>query len=76
MRRKSNHRRTLAVGLIAGLAFLLAVAPAAAQSVRLAPFGGQTYTLPYYVTGAPGDPSRVFVVEGGGDDSPGQGWRD
>ena len=66
MRRKSNHPRTLAVGLIAVLAFLLAVAPAAAQSVRLAPFGGQTYTLPYYVSGAPGDPSRVFVVEGGG----------
>ena len=66
MRRKSNHPRTLAVGLIAVLAFLLAVAPAAAQSVRLAPFGGQTYNLPYYVTGAPGDPSRVFVVEGAG----------
>src|SRR5262245_41164855 len=40
-----------------------AVAPAAAQSVQLVPFGGQTFSLPKYVTGAPGDPSRVFVVE-------------
>jgi glucose/arabinose dehydrogenase len=66
MRRKTNHPRTLAVGLVAGLASLLAVVPAPAQSVRLAPFGGQTYSAPYYVTGAPGDPSRVFVAEGGG----------
>jgi glucose/arabinose dehydrogenase len=45
----------------------LAVASAAtAQSVELAPFGGQTFSAPYYVTGAPGDPSRVFVVEGAG----------
>jgi glucose/arabinose dehydrogenase len=58
--------RTLAAGLIAGLAILLAAVPAAAQSVQLAPFGGQTYSLPYYVTGAPGDPSRVFVVEAAG----------
>ncbi len=52
--------------LVAGLAFLLAVAPAAAQSVQLAPFGGQTYSAPYYVAGAPEDPSRVFVAEADG----------
>jgi glucose/arabinose dehydrogenase len=50
--------------LVATAAALLgAVAPAAAQSVQLVPFGGQTFSLPKYVTGAPGDPSRVFVVE-------------
>jgi glucose/arabinose dehydrogenase len=45
---------------------LLGASSASAQSVKLAPFGGQPYGSPYYVTGAPGDPSRVFVVEGGG----------
>lgn len=62
----SNGRKPLAIGLIAALALVLAVAPAAAQSVKLAPFGGQVFSAPYYVTGAPGDPSRVFVVEGAG----------
>ena len=57
---------TLGVGLTALLALLVAVSPAAAQSVQLAPFGGQTFSSPYYVTGDPGDPSRVFVVEGAG----------
>ena len=57
---------TLAVGLSALLALFVASAPAVAQSVQLAPFGGQTFSSPYYVTGAPGDPSRVFVVEGTG----------
>jgi glucose/arabinose dehydrogenase len=57
---------TLAVGLAALLALFVASAPAAAQSVQLAPFGGQAFSSPYYVTGAPGDPSRVFVVEGTG----------
>jgi glucose/arabinose dehydrogenase len=57
----------LVVGLAAATtALLIAAAPAAAQSVQLVPFGGQTFNAPYYVTGAPGDPSRVFVVEGGG----------
>jgi glucose/arabinose dehydrogenase len=46
---------------------LLGASTASAQSVKLAPFGGQSYSSPYYVTGAPGDPSRVFVVEGGGE---------
>jgi glucose/arabinose dehydrogenase len=45
---------------------LLGASSASAQSVKLVPFGGQPYGSPYYVTGAPGDPSRVFVVEGGG----------
>jgi glucose/arabinose dehydrogenase len=30
------------------------------------PFGGQTYDSPFHVTGVPGDPDRVFVVEGPG----------
>jgi len=61
-----SNRRKPPVGLIAALALLLAAGPAAAQSVELVPFGGQTFSAPYYVTGAPGDPSRVFVVEGAG----------
>jgi glucose/arabinose dehydrogenase len=59
-------KRTLLVitTLVATAAVLLgAVAPAAAQSVQLVPFGGQTFSFPHYVTGAPRDPSRVFVVE-------------
>jgi glucose/arabinose dehydrogenase len=60
------RRRAFAIGLALAIVLLIAVAPAAAQSVHLAPFGGQSYSLPYYVTGAPGDPSRVFVVEGAG----------
>ena len=58
--------RTLIVGLAAATSLLIAAAPAAAQSVQLVPFGGQTFSQPYYVTGAPGDPSRVFVDEAGG----------
>ena len=42
------------------------VTSAVAQNVKLAPFGGQTFDLPYHVAGPPGDPSRVFVVEGAG----------
>jgi glucose/arabinose dehydrogenase len=60
------RRRTLAVGPIAALALLLAAVPATAQSVKLAPYGGQAFSTPHHVTGAPGDPSRVFVVEGAG----------
>ena len=52
--------------LTAAVALLVAAAPAAAQSVQLAPFGGQTFDSPFHVTGDPGDPSRVFVVEGPG----------
>jgi glucose/arabinose dehydrogenase len=66
VRPKTRSPGRLAVGLTALLAFLVAVAPAAAQSVKLAPFGGQTFSSPRYVTGDPGDPSRVFVVEGPG----------
>jgi glucose/arabinose dehydrogenase len=54
------------ISLIAALALFVAAAPATAQDVKLAPFGGQTFSLPYYVTGAPSDPGRVFVVEGAG----------
>ncbi len=45
---------------------LLAPVSARAQVVQLTPFGGQTFDSPYYVTGDPADPSRVFVVEGTG----------
>src|SRR5215203_3915033 len=60
------RRRALALGLATATALLVAVMPAAGQSVQLVPFGGQTFSSPYYVTGAPGDPSRVFVAEGDG----------
>jgi glucose/arabinose dehydrogenase len=39
---------------------------AGAQSVGLAPFGGQTFTLPFYVASPPHDTRRVFIVEGTG----------
>ena len=52
--------------MAASLAVLAMAAPAAGQEVQLVPFGGQTFDSPWYVTGAPGDPSRVFVVEGPG----------
>ena len=52
--------------MAAATSLLIAAAPAAAQSVQLVPFGGQTFNQPFYVTGAPGDPSRVFVDEAGG----------
>ena len=58
--------RTLIVGLAAATSLLIAAAPAAAQSVQLVPFGGQTFNQPFYVTGAPGDPSQVFVDEARG----------
>ncbi len=45
---------------------LAAAAPAAAQGVALVPFGGQSYVSPYHVASPPGDPERVFVVEGPG----------
>src|SRR4051794_8137153 len=66
MRPRTICHKTLAVGLVASVALLVAAAPGAAQSVQLTPFGGQTFTAPYYATGGPGDPSRVFVVEGAG----------
>ena len=59
-------RRALTLGLATATMLLIAVASAAAQTVKLAPFGGQTFNQPFYVTGAPGDPSRVFVAEAGG----------
>ena len=58
--------QALAAVPIAALALLVPVTSAVAQDVKLAPFGGQTFDLPYHVAGAPGDPSRVFVVEGAG----------
>lgn len=41
-------------------------APAQAQSVQLVPFGGQSFSSPFYVSSPPGDASRVLVVEGRG----------
>ncbi|HEV7460648.1 MAG TPA: PQQ-dependent sugar dehydrogenase [Solirubrobacteraceae bacterium] len=57
---------SLAVAIVAAA---LAVAPAhadvtAAGSLRLAPIG--SFNSPTYVTGPPGDPSRVVVVQKGG----------
>ena len=49
------------------LAWLLALGGSAtAQGVQLVPFGGQDFDTPFHVTGAAGDPSRVFVVEAAG----------
>jgi glucose/arabinose dehydrogenase len=64
----SSQRRFLALLATAGglLVCLLSPTPAAAQSVQLTPFGGQTYASPFYVAGDPSDPSRVFVVEAAG----------
>lgn len=56
-------RRLASLALAA--ACLLAPATAQAQSVQLAPFGGP-YVSPYFVAGEPGNPSRVYVVEGAG----------
>ena len=61
-----KRRRASAVGICASLALLVSAAPAAAQSVELAEFGGQTFNQPFFVAGDPNDPSRVFVVEGDG----------
>ena len=44
----------------------LGASTAVAQTVGLSEFGGQAFNAPFHVTGAPGDPSRVFVVESGG----------
>jgi glucose/arabinose dehydrogenase len=65
------RRRRRAVRLCAAMAVsagLIGAAPAAAtaQQVQLAPFGGQEYSSPFFATSPPGDPSRVFVVEGPG----------
>jgi glucose/arabinose dehydrogenase len=49
------------------IALAAGAAPARAQSVQLAQFpAGQAFSSPYYVTGAPGDTSRVFVTEAAG----------
>ena len=60
------RRGVLAIGFATAVALLIAVTPAAAQSVELAPFGDHAFSSPFYVTGAPADPSRVFVVEAAG----------
>jgi glucose/arabinose dehydrogenase len=53
--------------LTATLTFvLLGGSSASAQNVQLVPFGGQSFDSPFYVASPPGDASRVFVVEGGG----------
>ena len=66
MRGRPHRRRGLTWGLPAAVAFLVAAAPVPAQELQLAQFGGQTFSSPYYVTGHPGDPSKVLVVEGAG----------
>ena len=56
------------IPLIAALALLVTVAPAAAnaQDVKLAPFGGQAFSAPYHVAGAPGDPGGSSWSRGPG----------
>lgn len=54
---------TLLTAISCMAALALGGAPAHAQTLQLAPFGGQTYGAPYYVTGGAGDASRVYVVE-------------
>jgi len=58
-------RRACLTAILAAAPVLLALGacPALAQGVQLVPFGGQDFATPIYVTGAPGDASRVFVVE-------------
>ena len=58
-------RPAVALGLTLGWLIALG-ASATAQSVQLVPFGGQDYDTPFHVTGVPGDPDRVFVVEAAG----------
>jgi glucose/arabinose dehydrogenase len=49
------------------IALAAGAAPARAQSVQLSQFpAGHAFSSPYYVTGAPGDASRVFVTEATG----------
>jgi glucose/arabinose dehydrogenase len=55
-----------AVLLVLTVACFAVPAAAAAQSVQLAPFGGTTFPSPFFVTGEPGNPSRVYVVQGTG----------
>jgi glucose/arabinose dehydrogenase len=59
-----NCMRRLVLLVALGAGFASAAQPATAQ--QLVPFGGQTYTAPRYVAGEPGDPSRIYVVEGAG----------
>ena len=71
VRDDTSNETSAASRLIASLALCAGLlpafaTPAAAQGVALAPFGGQTFDSPYHVTSPPGDPERVFVVEGTG----------
>lgn len=59
---KLKSRAALAGLLLA----LCAPGQAAAQDVVLAPYGGTTFTNPFYVDSPPADPDRVMVLEGGG----------
>jgi glucose/arabinose dehydrogenase len=63
---RGRARRAAIAAAALVIAFLATSASAAAQGLQLVPFGGQAFNLPFHVTGAPGDPSRVFVVEGTG----------
>jgi glucose/arabinose dehydrogenase len=59
----ANCMRRLALLVVLGAGFASAAQPATAQ--QLVPFGGP-YDTPRYIAGEPGDPSRVYVVEGAG----------
>lgn len=58
--------RLAAVCIAVLVAALAGTGDAHAQSAVLTPFGGQTFEQPLDVRGAPGDPSRIFVVEARG----------
>jgi glucose/arabinose dehydrogenase len=54
----------LAVAAVAAVAY--AAQPAAAQRLVQFPGPSQGFNQPFYVTGEPGNPSRIYVVEGAG----------
>lgn len=62
-----SKRSPLAVALVAALSALAATLPASASAAppELVPVG--EFDSPVYVTGAPGDDRRLFVVERGGE---------
>ena len=64
--RFTRPRRLPLLALASVLGLALWAPSASAQGVQLAAFGGQNFNTPFHVASPPGDPSRVFVVEGAG----------
>ena len=59
--RRRHRRRALTRAAAAAVALLCALPAAAAAAPRLEPVG--SFDAPVHVTGPPGDPARLFVVE-------------